>query len=93
IEGELQALGRAEFPSSAIGEMVMEQLRDLDRVAYVRWARVYKDFQDLESFERVVKDLREEGKEPEDTAQLTMLDDEPLRRRRARARRRSRTNR
>jgi len=93
IEGELQALGRAEFPSSAIGEMVMEQLRDLDRVAYVRWASVYRDFQDLESFERVVKDLREEGKEPKDTAQLTMLDDEPLRRRRARARRRSRTNR
>ncbi len=93
IEGELQALGRAEFPSSAIGEMVMEQLRDLDRVAYVRWASVYRDFQDLESFERVVKDLREEGKEPEDTAQLTMLDDEPLRRGRDRARRRSRTNR
>lgn len=76
IEGELQALGRAEIPSSAIGEMVMERLRELDRVAYVRWASVYRDFQDLESFERVVKDLRAEGGQNEHTAQLSMLQDE-----------------
>ena len=93
IEGELQALGRAEIPSSAIGEMVMDRLRSLDRVAYVRWASVYRDFQDLESFERVVKDLREEGEKPEDTAQLTMLDDEPPARRRGKSRRRTQASR
>ena len=89
IEGELQQLGRAEIPSSAIGEMVMERLRQLDRVAYVRWASVYRDFQDLESFERVVKDLQQ------DTGQLTLLQDVPPQRRpgRGRPRLRSRFNR
>ena len=86
IEGELQALGRAEIPSSAIGEMVMERLRELDRVAYVRWASVYRDFQDLESFERVVKDLRAEGGQNEHTAQLSMLQDEASLRKSTRAR-------
>ena len=60
IEGELQHLGRAEIPGSLLGEMVMEQLKRLDRVAYVRFASVYRDFQDLQSFERVVRDLMEE---------------------------------
>ena len=91
IEGELQALGRAEIPSSAIGEMVMERLRELDRVAYVRWASVYRDFQDLESFERVVKDLREEGGQDEDTTQLSMLENEASLRRSARGRARNRS--
>ncbi len=57
IEGELQ--GRGEVATSVIGEAVMEQLRNLDRVAYIRYASVYRDFQDIESFEQAVKDLRE----------------------------------
>jgi hypothetical protein len=60
IETELQHLGQAEVPSSIIGEMVMDRLRNLDRVAYIRYASVYRDFQDIESFERAVKDLRED---------------------------------
>jgi len=76
IEDELQALGKAEIPSSAIGEMVMDRLRQLDRVAYVRWASVYRDFQDLESFEKVVKDLQDHGDGEKETAQLSMLEDE-----------------
>jgi transcriptional repressor NrdR len=60
IEAELQRLGRAEIPASSLGEMVIERLRRLDRVAYVRFASVYRDFQDIESFERVVQDLKEE---------------------------------
>ena len=59
IEAELQHLGQAEVPTSILGAMVMERLQNVDRVAYVRYASVYRDFQDLESFERVVKDLRE----------------------------------
>ena len=90
IEVELQALGRAEIPSSAIGEMVMNQLRQLDRVAYVRWASVYRDFQDLESFERVVRDLQEERAQGPDTTQLSMLEDEMPPRRSARGRPRNR---
>ena len=59
IETELHQLGQGEVPSTKIGEMVMERLRKVDRVAYIRYASVYRDFQDIESFERAVKDLRE----------------------------------
>ena len=44
--------------------MVMERLRELDRVAYIRYASVYRAFQDIESFEEVVRDLREEAQLP-----------------------------
>ena len=59
IEAELQHLGQGEVPTSVVGEMVMERLRKVDRVAYIRYASVYRDFQDIESFELAVKDLRE----------------------------------
>ena len=59
IEAELHHLGQGEVPSAKIGEMVMDRLRKVDRVAYIRYASVYRDFQDIESFERAVKDLRE----------------------------------
>ena len=61
IELDLQGLGQGEVAASVIGELVMERLRSLDRVAYIRYASVYRDFQDIESFEQVVKDLREGG--------------------------------
>ena len=70
IEGELQ--DQNEVPTSVIGEAVMEQLKNLDRVAYIRFASVYKDFQDIESFEQAVKDLREGG-----GTQLTLPQLEP----------------
>ena len=73
IENDLQSLAKAEVSSSVIGEMVMEKLRLLDRVAYVRWASVYRDFQDLESFERVVRDLKDEKSQPSNSAQLSLL--------------------
>ena len=59
MEAELNQMGQGEVPSTKIGEMVMERLRKVDRVAYIRYASVYRDFQDIESFERAVKDLRE----------------------------------
>jgi len=80
IEAELQHLGQAEIPTSILGTMVMERLRNLDRVAYIRYASVYTDFQDIESFERAVKDLRGDNSQlslPETSAQ-------PLSRRRRR---------
>ena len=87
IERKLQGMGRAEVPALAIGEMVMEQLRKLDRVAYVRWASVYRDFQDLESFERVVQDLKDKEKEPQEPMQLNLLDVGPTKRGRPKTRR------
>ena len=78
IETQLQALGNAEIRSTAIGEMVMERLRTLDRVAYVRWASVYRDFTDIENFEQVVRDLRDQ---PD---QLTLMEGAPPPKRRGR---------
>ena len=61
IEAELVHLGRAEVPTTVLGEMVMERLKNLDRVAYIRYASVYREFNDIESFEQAVKDLREDN--------------------------------
>ncbi len=57
IETNLYNLGKAEVPSRVIGEMVMERLREIDEVAYVRFASVYRSFSDLETLKREVDDL------------------------------------
>ncbi len=57
IEDELSRQAGIEVPSSLIGEMVMGRLRPLDRVAYVRFASVYRNFQDIEEFQHFVDDL------------------------------------
>ena len=57
VETALYNLGKAEVPSRVIGEMVIERLRDLDEVAYVRFASVYRSFSDLEALKREVDDL------------------------------------
>jgi transcriptional repressor NrdR len=53
----LEARHDSEIPSSAIGEGVMEQLRKIDHVAYVRFASVYKEFRDVSEFVSEIKDL------------------------------------
>lgn len=58
IESHLYRLGRNEVPSSVIGEMVMDQLRELDDVAYVRFASVYRHFTDLEVLSEEIDRLR-----------------------------------
>lgn len=50
IELEVNHLNLKEVPSSVIGELIMEKLRKIDKVAYVRFASVYKEFQDISSF-------------------------------------------
>jgi transcriptional repressor NrdR len=57
IEDELS--GRDQIPSRELGELVMAQLRDRDYVAYVRFASVYRDFQDIEEFVEELEDLNE----------------------------------
>lgn len=79
IEAELQHLGQVEIPTSILGSMVMERLKVLDRVAYIRYASVYTDFQDIDSFEKAVKDLRDDAQLP-----LPESGPTPLRRRRRR---------
>lgn len=57
IKHKLRALGEREIESLQIGEMVMEQLRDLDEVAYIRFASVYRHFQDLDQFREEIERL------------------------------------
>ena len=57
VEQAVAALGKAEVPSSYIGELVMERLRNLDRVAYVRFASVYRNFQDAGEFQEFVDEM------------------------------------
>ena len=52
VEEAMRETGRRPVPSSDIGREVLERLRDLDEVAYLRFASVYKDFQELDDFER-----------------------------------------
>ncbi|MGH2768065.1 MAG: transcriptional regulator NrdR [Actinomycetota bacterium] len=54
VAGWVRAEGRIVVESSALGREVLERLRDLDEVAYLRFASVYKDFQELTDFEREV---------------------------------------
>jgi transcriptional repressor NrdR len=57
IESELRRLGQAEVPSSVVGEMVMERLRKLDDIAYIRFASVYRSFADIGSMKQEVDTL------------------------------------
>lgn len=50
IETKIFSLEAKEIPSSAIGEIVMDELKDLDEVAYVRFASVYREFKDVNTF-------------------------------------------
>lgn len=58
IEAELKSCEDKEFPSSAVGEIVMDKLRELDKVAYIRFASVYREFTDLRSFEKELTSLK-----------------------------------
>ena len=57
LERDLTASFEREVPTSAIGERVMKRLHDLDPVAYVRFASVYREFKDVEQFMRELKEL------------------------------------
>ena len=60
IEQELQSSLEREVPSEKIGEMVMERLRDLDEVSYVRFASVYRQFKDINTFMEELNKLLQE---------------------------------
>ena len=57
IEAELRRSGRVEIPSGEIGEMVMNRLRDLDEVAYIRFASVYREFMDLQQVKKEIEQV------------------------------------
>ncbi|HMX68024.1 MAG TPA: transcriptional regulator NrdR, partial [Accumulibacter sp.] len=57
IEEALRALGEREVASEVIGEMVMRELQKLDKIAYVRFASVYRNFEDVDEFSQVVREV------------------------------------
>lgn len=63
IENEIYNLGYKEVESDTIGEFVMEQLKSLDEVAYVRFASVYREFKDVNTFMSELKKMLDNGKE------------------------------
>jgi transcriptional repressor NrdR len=63
IQRQLETLGDTEIPSQKIGELVMEGLKGLDSVAYIRFASVYKDFREARDFEEFAGNVTEVGKQ------------------------------
>ena len=59
IEQKLLALGEREVDSRRLGEMVMEELRKLDKVAYIRFASVYRSFSDVDDFRDAIREVRD----------------------------------
>ncbi|MFC1768779.1 transcriptional regulator NrdR [Nanoarchaeota archaeon] len=55
IENDLRSINSTEIESSIIGDMVMKKLRKLDKIAYIRFASVYREFDDINTFERELK--------------------------------------
>jgi transcriptional repressor NrdR len=60
IAHKVRSLGDREVPARVIGELVMEELRQLDEVAYVRFASVYRHFEDVEAFHEEIRKLRDQ---------------------------------
>ena len=78
----LRTLGEREVPSRLIGELVMDELHQLDEVAYVRFASVYRSFQDVEAFREEIERLRSRRPRSVEDLQLALWgssapDDEP----------------
>ena len=79
IESELYHRGKAEIPSTLIGDMVMERLKNLDYIAYIRFASVYREFTDITALKREIDNLvTDEVREPSPTAQLPLIPAEEL---------------
>lgn len=62
VQRQIETMGETEVPAKAIGEMVMEGLRALDTVAYIRFASVYRDFTEAKDFEDFASTVRDAGK-------------------------------
>ena len=62
VQRQVETLGDSEVPSMAIGEMVMEGLRQIDTVAYIRFASVYRDFSEARDFEEIASEVQDEDK-------------------------------
>lgn len=87
IESELFQMGKIEIASSIIGDKVIERLKELDPVAYIRFASVYFDFSDITSFKQAVDTLVEARASKPPSDQLYLLSSELLNKCSSKARR------
>jgi transcriptional repressor NrdR len=71
---EIRSVEEAEIPSSLIGEWVMRELSQLDQVAYVRFASVYRRFEDVQAFRDEIERLERENLGSLDKRQISLLD-------------------
>jgi transcriptional repressor NrdR len=74
IGHKLRSLGEREVPSRLVGELVMDELRHLDEVAYVRFASVYRSFQDVQAFNDEIAKLKHKVGKSADRVQLSFLE-------------------
>jgi|TARA_B110000438_G_scaffold278061_1_gene301224 transcriptional repressor NrdR len=61
VSSALEAEFDNEVPTKAIGERIMNKLKNIDKIAFVRFASVYKDFRDIDELAREISDLKEQG--------------------------------
>ena len=73
IEHSLQSQGEQEVPADLVGQLVMEELQAVDEVAYVRFASVYRSFQDVTEFQKEIQHLQEMTSEPATREQMSLL--------------------
>lgn len=71
---EISSVEEAEIPSSLIGEWVMRELAQLDQVAYVRFASVYRRFEDIQAFRDLIEGLERDGAGVTDRRQYSLLE-------------------
>lgn len=71
---EIRSVEEVEIPSSLLGEWVMRELSELDQVAYVRFASVYRRFEDVQAFRDVIENLERELPGGKDKRQFSLLD-------------------
>jgi transcriptional repressor NrdR len=76
LQHRLRASGEREIPSRQLGEWVVNELRQLDQVAFVRFASVYRSFEDVKAFRDEIERLEKEPSEQEKKDQISLLPDE-----------------
>jgi transcriptional repressor NrdR len=78
IKNKLKALTDKEIISSQIGILVMQELRELDQVAYIRFASVYHSFEDLQAFQDIISIIEKDLTPEMIKTQLKLIDDEKI---------------
>ena len=73
---KVQKMGEREIQSRLLGEIVIEELREIDEIAFVRYASVYRRFQDVEEFEKEIESLRDATPTEKKRTQISIFQDE-----------------